>query len=342
MRLSRRNFLIGGGAAAAAAAFGGRALAQRPQAFQDATAISVTADPISRFSTSDPDRTRFGALLFRSGLDLKSPVSAFGGFSGLWRSADGRDIIALADNAQWLKARTETSDGRLSGLSGAVMAPLRLSDGKPLRKSRYYDTESLAISGNSAFVGVERTHAVVRFQRGRDGALVRGVPIPVPREVQDLQSNGGLEAIGIAPRQSPLAGALVAVAERPAGGNDAAIRGFILTGSRQGTFEMTRTGAYDVSDLAFLHNGDVLFLERRFSLFGGFGVRLRRVAASAIRPGARVDGEVIYESDSSHQVDNMEGLAVHREENETVLTLISDNNFNSFQRTLLLEFALMA
>jgi hypothetical protein len=38
----------------------------------------------------------------------------------------------------------------------------------------------------------------------------------------------------------------------------------------------------------------------------------------------------------------MEGLAVHREGGGTIVTLISDNNFNTtLQRTLLLEFALV-
>ncbi|MBM6581811.1 esterase-like activity of phytase family protein [Microvirga sp. BT689] len=334
MRLTRRNVLIGGGAAAATLACTGVALAQRPQAFRGATAIDVEAQPISRLSTTDPDRTRFGTLQFRSGIDLRSRVSAFGGFSGLWRSGNGQEIIALADNAQLLKARIETSDGRLSGLSGPVLSPLILSSGVPMRRSRYYDTESFALAGNAAFVGVERNHAVIRFERTATGSIVRGVPIAVPQELKDLPSNGGLEAIAIAPQRSPLSGALIGLAE---GG-----RGFILTGSRQGTFQMAPSGGYDATDLAFLPDGDALVLERRFSLFGGFGCRLRRVEASALRPGASVNGDVLYESEASHQVDNMEGLAVHREGSDTVLSLISDNNFSSLQRTLLLEFALAA
>lgn len=331
--LTRRNLIIGGGALAAAGV-AGRALAQRPQAFRNATRINVTAQPVSRLSATDPDRTRFGSLFFRSGLDLKSDVSAFGGFSGLWRSAKGQEIVALADNAQVLKARIETSDGRLSGLSDALMSPLLLSDGQLARRSRYYDTESLAISGNAAFVGVERNHAVIRYERDGQGSLVEGVPIPVPKELKDLPSNGGLEALALAPQRSLLAGALVGIAE---GG-----KGFILTGPRQGLFEVTGRDGYDATDLAFLDTGDALILERRFSLFGGFGCRLRRIASSAIKAGAHVSGEVIYESEASHQIDNMEGLAVHREGSETVVTMISDNNFNShLQRTLMLEFSLV-
>jgi hypothetical protein len=344
LRLSRRSFVFGGGAAAAAAAsvaLAGAALAKRPQALKQATAIPITANPIDRFSVSNPDRTRFGALAFRSGLDLRSSVSGFGGFSGLWRSPDGRDIAALADNAQWLTARLETSDGRLSGLSGAVLAPLLLSNGKPLRKSRYYDTESFAIAGNAVYVGVERNHAVIRLELDGEGTPVGGRPIPVPKEIQDLPGNQGLEAMGIAPLRSPLSGALVAVAERAQPGDAAPTRGFILTGPRQGAFDVVRSEGYDIADLAFLPSGEALLLERRFSILGGFGLRLRRVAAEAIRPGASVDGAVIFESDASHQIDNMEGLAVHREGDETILTLISDNNFNFFQRTIMLEFALV-
>ncbi|MGO4523376.1 esterase-like activity of phytase family protein [Microvirga sp. 2MCAF35] len=333
MRLTRRNFLIGGGAAAATMACTGVALAQRPQAFRGATSIDVEARPISRLSTTDPDRSRFGALMFRSGVDLRSRVSAFGGFSGLWRSPDGQDLIALADNAQVLKARVETSDGRLSGLSNPVLSPLILSNGVPLRRSRYYDTESFALAGNAAYVGVERNHAVIKFERTDSGSIIRGVPIPVPEAVKDLPSNGGLEALGVAPRRSPLNGALVGIAE---GGS-----GFILTGPRQGTFEIVLSGGYAVTDLAFLPEGDAVLLERRFSLFGFFGCRLRRIEAAALKAGASVDGAVLYESEASHQVDNMEGLAIHKEGRDTVLSLISDDNFSSLQKTVLLEFSLL-
>lgn len=334
--LSRRNLLIGGGVATAAALLGdGIALAQRPQAFSEATPIVVKAGPISHLSNTDPDRSRFGALFFRSGLDLKSQTSAFGGFSGLWRSAGGQDLIALADNAQFLKARVETADGRLFGFSDAVMAPLLFNTGKALRRSRYYDTESLAVSGAAVFVGVERNHALVRFRRNRAGAPVEGIPLPVSKDMQNLPANGGLEAIGVAPPRSPLSGALVGIAE---GG-----RGFIITGPRQSTFEVARSDGYDVTDLAFMDTGDMILLERRFSLLGGFGCRLRRVAGSTVKVGARLEGEVIFESEASHQVDNMEGLSLHREGGEIVISLISDNNFNTnLQRTLLLEFALAA
>ena len=42
------------------------------------------------------------------------------------------------------------------------------------------------------------------------------------------------------------------------------------------------------------------------------------------------------------QIDNMEGLSVHRDaRGALVLTLISDDNFSPLQRTLLLQFTLV-
>lgn len=338
MRLSRRSFLFGGAALGLAAA--GTLIAERPQAFSRATPVAITAIPIDHFSIAEPDRSRFGELVYRSGLELRAKPRGFGGFSGLWRSPDGRDLIALADNAQWLKARVETADGRLSGLSDAVMAPLLLDNGKPLRRSRFYDTESFALAGDTAFVGVERNHGIVRFGWAEDGTLTPGQPIPVPEALADLPANGGLEAIGVAPPRSPLAGALVAIAERAEDGWDVPTRGYIRIGNRWEGFTVARSDGFNISDLAFLPDGDVLLLERRFALLAGFSIRLRRLARDAIGPGAEADGPVIYESEESHRIDNMEGLSVHREGSETVLTLISDDNFNPFQRTLLLEFAL--
>ena len=45
----------------------------------------------------------------------------------------------------------------------------------------------------------------------------------------------------------------------------------------------------------------------------------------------------------SSQIDNMEGIAVHRNgEGETIVTLVSDNNFSFLQRNLILQFAYRA
>jgi hypothetical protein len=71
-------------------------------------------------------------------------------------------------------------------------------------------------------------------------------------------------------------------------------------------------------------------------------MRLRRVALSDVVPGAVLEGATLISADMGFQIDNMEGLSVHRAANgETVLTLVSDDNFSIIQRTILLQFTLL-
>jgi hypothetical protein len=336
LRLTRRAFLAGGAAVASSV----RPARARPAAPNEPTPIEIAATPIESFSVADRERRTFGELTFRSGLQLRSDFEGFGGFSGLWRSPGGGEIVALADNTQWLTARVSSANRRLSGLSNAVIAPVLGRDGRPLRRTRSYDTEGLTIAGGVAYVGIERTQEVMHFNWAKEGVRARAQPVPVPAEAKQLPRNQGLEAIGVAPARSPLAGACVVIAEQAGGTTTTPTRGFILSGPRKGAFDVVRSGGFDVTDLAFLPSGEMLLLERRASFFRGFGVRIRRMAADAIYPDATVDGPVIFEADSGQQIDNMEGLAVHRDgAGETIVSMISDDNFSTLQRTVLLEFA---
>src|SRR5690606_794711 len=99
------------------------------------------------------------------------------------------------------------------------------------------------------------------------------------------------------------------------------------------------TPGVNPTDCAFLPNGDLLVLERGIALLS-FTMALKRVPAADVRPGATMRGEVLLET-TGGDIDNMEALAVHRgPDGETRIALISDNNFNDWERTLLLEFTL--
>jgi hypothetical protein len=79
------------------------------------------------------------------------------------------------------------------------------------------------------------------------------------------------------------------------------------------------------------------FIKRSLKL----GIRLRLIAADAVKPGARLDGEVLLDADTRYAIDNFEAMAVSRNEaDETLITLMSDDNFNFFQSTMLAQFAL--
>jgi len=55
-----------------------------------------------------------------------------------------------------------------------------------------------------------------------------------------------------------------------------------------------------------------------------------------------IDGPSIFEADLGNEIDNMEGIDAHvTPEGDTVLTLVSDDNFSLIQRNLLLQFTLV-
>lgn len=302
--------------------------------------IEVQARPLDGFEVRDPGRRRFGALEFRGGLVLTSPYREFGGLSGLKVAADGK-FIAVTDKGRWLEGRIVYRDQIPVGIADAMMAPILGPDGKPLGTRGWYDTESIAQDGGTLYVGIERANRIVRFEYPKQGLRARGQPIAIPPGISKLPHNKGLEALAFIAKGSPLGGTLIAISER--GLDDAGnIKAFLIGGPSPGEFGIKRLKEFDISDAAPLPGGDLLLLERSFSIFSGVGIRIRRIAQADIKPGAVVDGPEIFLADLGYQLDNMEALAVHRDTSgATVLTMLSDDNFSPIQRTLLLQFTLV-
>jgi hypothetical protein len=306
------------------------------------SAIEIRAQPIAAFDLRDTSRRRFGALDFRGGLSLTSPFKEFGGLSSINIAADGANFLAASDRGWWLRGRITYDGARPTGIAAAEMAPMLGPDGRTLASRRWFDTEAMARDGGTVYVGIERVHRIVRFDYGKEGLLSRARPIEVPAAFRSFPSNGSVEALAFVPRGSgPLGGSLIAIAER---GRDRSgdHLAFLVSGPRPGQFTIKRRNDFDVSDATALPNGDLLVLERKFGWTTGLFVRIRRVPIAEIAPGKLVDGAVLFEADLGHQVDNMEGITVHRAGGDTVLTMISDDNFSPLQRTLLLQFSLAA
>lgn len=307
---------------------------------EPSASIEINAQPLDGFDHRDLSRRQFGPLEFRGGLVLTSSFKQFGGLSSIRVQPDGAHFIAASDKSWWLRGRIVYEGMRPTGIADAEMAPMLAWDGRPLTAHHLYDTESLAQDGGTLYVGIERINRIVRFDYGKDGLAARAQPVQVPVGVRRLPYNKGLEALVFVPRGRPLGGSLIGISERGLDrhGN---ILGFLIGGPRPGTFAVKRIGDFDISDMALTPEGDVLILERKFSWRIGLFIRMRRLALRTIAPGAVVDGPVLLDADLGQEIDNMEGLGVHRDaRGETVLTLISDDNFSALQRTLLLQFTL--
>lgn len=305
--------------------------------------IEVNARQILSFEPRDRARVRFGSLDYRSGLVLTSPDRGFGGLSALrFLDAKGERFLALSDQGSWFTGRIRYASGKMVGLDDVEAAPMLNSEGRPITEKRHwYDTESLARDGNVVYVGLERVNQIMRFDFAKGGMQARGEVVPTPAAIRKLPDNKGLEALVFVPKGQPLAGTLIAFSERglDADGN---LLAFLIGGPTPGQFRVRRTEKFDISDAVLLPNGELLILERKFSWFTGVNIRIRAIPLKSIAPGALVDGPALFAADLGHEIDNMEGIDAHvTAEGETVLTLVSDDNFSMLQRTLLLQFALV-
>jgi len=86
----------------------------------------------------------------------------------------------------------------------------------------------------------------------------------------------------------------------------------------------------------------MLLLERRYSPARGIALRIRRIPLADIKADTVLDGRSMNEADLAYQIDNIEGIAVHRNSaGEAIVTLVSDDNFSIIQRNLLLQFSVI-
>jgi hypothetical protein len=303
--------------------------------------IEVNARPLPSFDTRDRSHVRFGALEYRSGLILTSRFRGFGGLSGLRLDAKGERFISFSDKGTWFTGRIVYRGREMTGLDDVEAAPMLGPDGRPITARRWFDTESIALDGPFVYIGLERVNQVLRFDFSKGFTRARGEVVPLPPAARKLPYNKGLEALVMVPKGLPLAGTLIAISERglDINGN---IMAFLIGGPSPGQFSVRRTNDFDVSDAVLLPPGDLLILERKFSWLAGVGIRIRRIALKSVLPGAVVDGPSIFDADLGQEIDNMEGIDAHvTPEGDTVLTMVSDDNFSMIQRTLLLQFTVV-
>lgn len=302
--------------------------------------VAASARPIAHFRIGR-DETRFGPLEFVGGLEMTAPVRSFGGISSMRFLTPGGDFLAVTDTGMWLSGRIMRDEaGRPVGLEEVRMQAMADAAGNVDPRKGVMDAESLAVRNGEAIVGFEVRHRISRFRIGPQGMTGETGDIAFLVPAHELRANGGFETVAFAPDSSPLKGALVAVTEKSLDtqGN---IFAAVLEGPRKGVFTVRRHDGFDISDGAFLPNGDLLLLERSYTIASGVRMRLRRIAGDSMAEGALVDGAVLFQADMAYQIDNMEALDVwRREDGATMVSMMSDDNLSILQRNLYLEFLL--
>ena len=297
--------------------------------------LQVTARPIERFSLGS-DQTTFGSLTFIGGLELSSPDRRFGGLSGIAIMDGGSKALAVGDRGYLVEMTFRHDGARLIGISGASILPLARRRGS---RSGLTDAEDIALDPNNlkrAVIPVESDPAWPLIAIDLDDPSATPEVLGVPAPVKRLRRNQQLESAAFFQADSRYAATLLVIAERSDYRRDDKVDAWILG---HGHFTIRRRDGFDITSARFLPGGDLMLLERYYSSGFEIRMRLRRIAGDRIFPGSEVDGDVLLDAGFSQQIDNMEGLDVHTDNRgQTILTLVSDDNLNILQRTLILQF----
>lgn len=286
--------------------------------------------------SDQPGRTRFGALTLLSSFVLDADDKRFGGLSGIALDTSGDTLFVVSDRGYGLSAALlHDQTGRLTGIDKWSMLRLKKPGGDQVKR-RMIDAEAVVYERDGSWlVAFENRHRIWRYPPSPVAFAALPQPVPTPGELSGAPSNGGLESMTRLPD-----GRLLLLTEEFRN-TDGSLKGWLLSEGRTASVSYLVADGFSPTDTASLPNGDVLVLERRFRPTSGVAMRLRHIPSDQLRPAARLSGRELVSLTMPLAIDNFEGLAVREwPGGGMLLYLISDDNFNFFQRTLLLQFRL--
>lgn len=292
---------------------------------QPLQATAVPLDP------DDPARVQVGELHYLGGWQLSSGERRFGGISSLL--ANHGSFVAIGDSGNIMRFRLDPK-GRVSGQPVFELAQGPGTDSRKSKRDSESSTRDPATG--QIWIGFEGANELWRYSPD----LLRGEAHVKPPEMADWPPNTGPEAL-VRLRDGRFL-VFSEEAELPNGAN----AGLLYAGDpTAGNLVPLRFGyrappGYAVTDAAELPDGRLLILHRRFTLLDGVSAKLAIVDVRGIDAGRTIAGKEIATLAPPLTVDNMEGLAVEREQGRTIVWIASDDNFSAVQRTLLLKFAL--
>ena len=310
----------------------GMVMAAEPEVFERAEPLPLTTTAVP-LDPQDAASRDVGRLRYLGGIELRSTNGRFGGVSALRAGRDGW-LLGITDTGAWVSLRTIERGGRLVGATGGVIAPLRSETGAVAHSKSDVDAEGLEWdpATGEALVSLEQDHRVMAY-RGIDPANPASLDANAASTVRNpatarWSSNSGGEAI------TTLAGGDRLIFEE----GDAQPTLDVLRIGPAGTqvLRYTPPTGYRPTDAVELEPGVMLVLNRHFAPSDGVAAALTLVPIGPVMQGTE-----IARLKPPLTVDNMEGMALVRVGERRFLYLVSDDNFNGFQRTLLMKFELL-
>lgn len=298
------------------------------------TGVEVRAVTVP-LNEEDPNQRTAGKLRYVAGWALTADNRRFGGFSGLQIEAGG-NLVAINDLGNWLTAKVDLpaiARGQLL-LSDVNFGPYGNRSEGDREDKEAFDAEGLVRFGDRFLVSFEQDH---RVRITAPGQLDAPWPPAAAIDFGTLAPNGGLESLTWTKDSD-----LLTFAER---GLDVygRLKGWLVSGAGASLLYLKPPKNFAPTDAATLPDGDVILLLRRYSVLDGVAIKLVRIKAGDIKPGAVLVGEELAHLQPPLAVDNLEALDVMAMRDGRIrLFIMSDDNLRQSQRTLLLVFDLSA
>lgn len=267
------------------------------------------------------------------------------GLSGLAWDEDAGLLYAISDTGNLFHLRPEFDEhGYLSGMRPVAAYPLRDVADAPVR-TPFEDAEGLTlrhgengVPGDAELlVSFEIKPRVVRYSPA--GQWRGEEPLPAPlRDIRNYHnSNEALEAVTLHPRWGVLVGPEKPLRTDPAG----QVRIFTRTGLFW-NYPLSSADGSALVAMEALPDGSLLTLERAFvTPLRPLVISLRRTqplpAPGADQAVLKVADVAVLDSSRGWLLDNFEGLTRYRDQR---FFMVSDDNCNAWQTTLLVHFEL--
>ncbi|PIB26482.1 hypothetical protein BFP76_11250 [Amylibacter kogurei] len=263
-------------------------------------------------------------LVASIGFDLDD--ARFGGWSGLYITDDGKGLVSVSDRGYLMTGDITRGVDRLSAVTVTSISRLRQIDGKPV-SGRNSNSEGMAVGKNGVYY-----FSFEGFHRVRAHATLssRATHIPPHPDFKFMQNNSSLEALAIDDT-----GALYTMPER----SGVIDRPFPVYRFKNGEWtifgHLPRSGEFLAVGADVGPDGRFYLLERAFTWLGGFSTRVRSFRIGT--DGFEDELTLVETTPGVH--DNLEGISVWRDAADRIrITMISDDNFQIFQRTELVEY----
>lgn len=297
--------------------------------------FDLAARPV-KLHTEDETISTVGALQFLGGIELRSRHPNFGGLSGMNVSKNGKRLSLVTDKGWWVTLQPiHDQRGYLVDARNGQIGKLLTPSGKPISDSGSGDGEAIARHGDAFVVSFESDRKMYLYPPGENPLALKPRALRLPSALKGAPSNGQIEALTMLK-----GGRLFALTEKFAHGEKAVI-GWITQNRAWRQIVYQRSGKFFPTGAATLPDGDVILLERRFNWLAGVASRIVRISTSKILPGARIRGSEIAVLEPPFIVENFEAIDIRTgPKGETLIYILSDDNFQSIQRNLLLLFQL--